>query len=186
MEGIKICSMNCRGLNDRKKRFDVFHYLRQQNYDIYFLRETDFNDFTESQIRNEWDGEVFVSSKNSMSRGVAVLFKKHLHYQVKNVHKDTNGNLLVLDLVIGGVDILLITLYGPNVDSPDFFDFLADELDESDSLKIVCGDWNLVINPSLDYDNYLHVNNMNARNKVSYIIDSFNSVDIWRHKNKNK
>lgn len=75
MDGIIICSMNCRDLNDMKKRFDVFHYLRQYNCDIYCLQDTHFDDFTESQIRNEGDGEFFASSKNSTSRGVAVQFK---------------------------------------------------------------------------------------------------------------
>lgn len=70
-------------------------------------------------LKSEMNGmENVANSKNSTSRGVALLFKNDLYYQVVNVYNDDNGNLLVLDLVIGEMDILLITF-----DSSDFFNF---------------------------------------------------------------
>ena len=30
----------------------------------------------------------------------------------------------------------------------------------------MCGDFNVVLDPDLDYDNYKHINNQKSRNKV--------------------
>ena len=35
-----MLTLNCKGINDHRKRKDVFDYLRQQKADIIFLQET--------------------------------------------------------------------------------------------------------------------------------------------------
>ena len=45
---------------------------------------------------------------------------------------------------------------------------------------IVCGDFNLVQDPDLDYYNYLHINNPNARLKVLNIMNECNLIDPYR------
>ena len=45
----------------------------------------------------------------------------------------------------------------------------------------MCGDWNLVINPDLDTNNYLHINNPRARNEVlDSIIEEDGFLDTYR------
>ena len=45
----------------------------------------------------------------------------------------------------------------------------------------MCGDWNLVINPDLDTNNYLHINNPRARNEIlENIIEEDGFLDIYR------
>ena len=45
----------------------------------------------------------------------------------------------------------------------------------------MCGDWNLVINPDLDTNNYLHINNPRARNEIlDNIIEEDGFLDIYR------
>ena len=45
---------------------------------------------------------------------------------------------------------------------------------------MTCGDFNLVLNPDIDYFNYLHVNNPNAREKVLEIIQERCLIDPFR------
>ena len=42
------------------------------------------------------------------------------------------------------------------------------------------GDFNLVMDPTKDYENYSNVNNQNSRKKVSSLISSLILDDIWR------
>ena len=45
----------------------------------------------------------------------------------------------------------------------------------------MCGDWNLVINPDLDTNNYLHINNPRTRNEIlDNIIEEDGFLDIYR------
>ena len=50
---------------------------------------------------------------------------------------------------------------------------------------ILCGDWNFVLDPDLDYNNYLHVNNPRARKIILDFIEKENFVDAWRVINEN-
>ena len=45
---------------------------------------------------------------------------------------------------------------------------------------IICGDFNLVLCPELDYSNYLHVNNPKSREKVLELIEERSLIDPYR------
>jgi exonuclease III len=45
---------------------------------------------------------------------------------------------------------------------------------------IICGDFNLVLCPELDYCNYLHVNNPKSREKVLELIEERSLIDPYR------
>ena len=78
--------------------------------------------------------------------------------------------------------ILLTALYGPNTDCPDFYInrifTLADEWLPMHT--IYGGDWNLVLDQGKDTHNYIHENNVNARNAVIQKMQENNLVDPWR------
>ena len=58
-----------------------------------------------------------------------------------------------------------------------FFQQISNYIDEIGNNDIImCGDYNCVINPDLDYYNYKYVNNEKARNKVLKIIDTKISI----------
>ena len=77
--------------------------------------------------------------------------------------------------------VTLLNIYGPNRDTPDFYKKLREIINEySSDFVILTGDFNLVLNPDMDCDNYRNVNNPNARNEVLSIINDFGLTDIWR------
>ena len=82
------------------------------------------------------------------------------------------------------MDVLLVNIYGPNRDDPNFYTNLNENIAK---LKIpnliLAGDWNLVLNPTIDYCNYKRTNNVKAQEKVEEIIADHCLVDIWRELN---
>ena len=186
----RILSMNCQGLGDKNKRKDVFAYLRKLSYSIYCLQDTHFTVELEKNIRAEWGYNCFFSCWKSNARGVAILFNNNFEYKVLKEKSDNNGNFLALDLEIheNKERLSLITLYAPNGDEPLFFDKITEAINEfSNKQCIICGDFNLVINPILDYDKtYKQINNKKARDRVLEIMENYNLIDVYRQYNPEK
>ena len=64
---------------------------------------------------------------------------------------DDIGILIGVNLALGEFTIKLINIYGPNVDSPSFYANLHDLiLTCEQDYVIICGDFNLSLNPSMD------------------------------------
>ena len=78
--------------------------------------------------------------------------------------------------------INLKTIYAPNRDSPLFFSTLQDLIQDNDAdYCVICGDFNLVLNPLMDKYEYKHINNPKARLATLKIMDDLGLVDIYRH-----
>lgn len=169
------------GLN-KNKRKDVFSYIRNTNFYIFCLQDTHFTPENENIIRSEWGFNCYFNSLKSNARAVAIFFKNNFEVKVTKEKKDNTGNFLALELVIEGDKLTLITMYGPNIDTPMFYDNVAETINDfNNDLFIICGDFNLVMHPKLDYDkNYKHINNPKAIDKVIEIVDYLGMIDIYR------
>lgn len=83
--------------------------------------------------------------------------------------------------------VTLISIYGPNIDDPNFYNQLNEVLDEFQTATIIiCGDWNLVQNQQLDTKFYVRNNNVKARAKVDTIKQEYDLCDPWRIRYPNK
>ena len=183
MSNLYICSYNCRGLNNTKKRLDIFNILKDKKFDIVCIQETHFTKELEKSIYSEWNGECFYSNGKSNARGVAILIRNALNVKVNNVLKDDNGNFLLLELVFNGMCFLLANIYAPNTDCPEFFNMIFNKIDTLDNIDryVICGDFNLVLKPDLDYKNYKTINhNVKARNRLLNIITDRDLLDAYR------
>jgi exonuclease III len=176
--------MNVQGLGNFQKRRDLFQYLRQKEHSIYFLQDTHFVKKDEKQIRAEWGYECLFASYSSQSRGVCILFNNNFDFKVKSVERDPNGNYLIAVISTMEKQIVLVNLYGPNSDEPQFYSALQQKLEiHINNSIIIGGDWNLVMNPALDYHNYKHINNTKAQEKVLELSGELELVDVWREIN---
>ena len=184
---ITFFSLNCRGLSGKKKRSDVLHYLRKKPYSVFCLVDTHFTKKEERMIRAEWGYEVFFKSFNSNSRGIAVFFKNNFEFKLNNVFKDSNGNVLLLDIEIEDKRITLATIYRPNDDDANFYEKLQNNIIKmgNDNI-IVTGDFNLLLNPEVDGVNYKNINNPNARNQVIKLITELDLFDAYRCENSER
>jgi exonuclease III len=97
------------------------------------------------------------------------------------------GNLLAIEVKIEGYDILLINIYGPNRDSPEFYEKLQNIIELfCGDFVIISGDLNLVQDSYQDYDNYKHIGNPKSRKIVLEMIEKYNLVDHWRAQHENQ
>ena len=88
---------------------------------------------------------------------------------------------MLLDITAYNNRFTLVSLYGPNIDNPSFFQTVLEKIIELDNNSVVwCGDFNLVLNPKLDYKNYKTINNKNSREKLLNIINERHLIDPYR------
>lgn len=178
---LTIYSQNCQGLSNPQKRRGLFRHVRSKGYNIICLQDVHITSSLESYITAEWGFKVYLSSFTSASRGVMVLLNNNFEHKVERVKIDQNGNFIVLDIIIQEKRITLVNLYGPNEDKPQFYNNIRQTYSEfGNDYKVLCGDWNLVLNPDLDTYNYMHINNPRARQEVLKTIEEDNLIDIWR------
>ena len=82
------------------------------------------------------------------------------------------------------MDVLLVNIYVPNRDDPNFYINLNENIAK---LKIpnliLAGDWNLVLDLTIDYYNYKRTNNVKAQKKEEEIVADHCLTDIRREHN---
>ena len=133
-----------------------------------------------------------MSGLTSTKRGVMTLINNNFDQEVTNVVRDPNGNFLILEMYIQKQKIILVNIYGPNEDKPQFYKKLKQKINELESSDgdtynvVICGDWNLVIDPNIDTENYKSINNPNARSEVLQFIEGMDYIDAWRIMNEEK
>ena len=116
-----------------------------------------------------------------------VLINNNFDQEVTKVIRDTNGNFIILEIIVQKQKITLANIYGPNEDKPQFYNNLKQKIDElGNDNVIICGDWNLVIDPNVDTENYKSINNPNARSVVVIFLDELEYMDAWRILNEDK
>ena len=126
-----------------QKRRDVFHYLRQKRYSIYFLQDTHLDPKLDKYITAEWGFTSVFCSNNTRSRGVAILFNNDFEFKIKGLFRGNGGKKLMVHISTMKMDVLLVNIYGPNRDNPNFYTKLNENIAK---LKIpnliLAGDWN--------------------------------------------
>lgn len=179
---LKVLTLNCQGLGDKNKRKDVFNNLKSKNCNIYMLQDTHFTKEDENIIKTQWGYEVFFSSFKSNARGVATLVNNNCEFKSLNVIQDDSGNYLILDVEIEDIPFILINIYGPNNDRPQFYSELKSKIEDIYTSQhiILGGDFNLILDKDLDSMNYKNLNNPKARTEVLKLIDTFNLKDVFR------
>ncbi|KAK6171911.1 hypothetical protein SNE40_018332 [Patella caerulea] len=176
---LKILSMNCRGLGDKQKRRDVFQYLKQKHTNIVCLQDVHFDDKKEP---------IIICGYTTAAWGVTILFNNNFEYKLNKICKDTiSGNFIIIDIEVSQKRFILANIYGPNEDYPKSYKNIQSKLQNFQcGNMIICGDWNLTLNPEKDTFNYKHVSNPKATLQVLKLCDELDLVDVWRCSNENK
>ena len=172
-----------------QKRRDLFQYIRKKNYNIACLQDVHVDNKMHSYVKAEWGYNIVLSSKEgtNASRGVMILINNNFSCDIGNILTDTDGNFVIMELKLLEEKITLASIYGPNEDKPSFYRNIKQKISDFGNNKvIICGDWNLVIDPEEDTENYRHINNPNARQEVLKFLDEENYIDIYRFINDDK
>ena len=168
---IKIVSENCQGLRDKSKRIDVLTYFNNFNPSILCLLDTHLIKSDENDLSVLSGADCFISGSKTNSRGVAILIKNNFKYKIHDIQCDLDGNLLIVDLNIASISVRLVNIYGPNLDTPDFFQNLSEIIEQNkQDYLVMCGDFSVVMNPNLESYNYVSINNPKSRNLALQIL----------------
>ena len=163
------------------KRIDVLNYLKDKKPDIVCLQDIRWISEDLPEIKKHWDGECILHGNRTNSRGVAILFSKNFEYVIGNIEKDDLGNLIAVDIKLGSLNIKIMNIYGPNKDSPSFFNNISNIIaSNEEAYVLLCGDLNIALDPLKDTYNYSHINNPNARKAVLNLMSDFSLTDVYR------
>ena len=66
---------------------------------------------------------------------MAILFNNNFEFSVQKVYKDRAGNYVFTVVKIMNKDFLIVSLYGPNPDNPEFYIELEERINETGSVK---------------------------------------------------
>ena len=140
-----------------------------------------------SSITQIWP-QCYLAGKKANYLGISVLLNNNFECEILDVYQDKEeGNILQLIMKCNSLTINLINIYAPNKDNPNFFEKLL-ELTQNELAThlLICGDFNLVLDPDKDSHNYSNVNNPHARAKVLQIMSELDLVDLFREFNPEK
>jgi hypothetical protein len=116
-----------------------------------------------------------------------ILLRDNFEQKVEATHVDENGNYILLDIVMYEKRITLANIYGPNGDNPEFYENIFKKIrDINNDYTVIGGDWNMIINPSIDCENYININNPRSRSIVLREISNNNYIDVWRTMHEDK
>jgi hypothetical protein len=148
------------------------------------LQETHSCKEHEQIWESEWGYKIIYSHGSSNSRGVCILFKNNFNLIIHDTITDDEGRYVIADISIDNYRLSLVNIYGPNSDTPDFFTNLYLKLNDiSNETQIIGGDFNCVLNPTLDkYGGNINAKPLTRRFLLSWLEED-SICDIWRKHN---
>ena len=141
---IFFLSWNVRGINDETKRKSVFRFLRNTKSSVMLLQETYSTKEVETRWTREWGNRIIFAHGTNHSKGVMILFKIGIDFEIKSCYRDTNGRFIICVLTINDMLYTISNIYAPDKEKEqvDFFHelksaFVMQNMDVSD--KVILG-----------------------------------------------
>lgn len=171
------------------KRRAIFHTLRQSNFEFCLLQKTHSTEEVGVLWQAEWGGEIVYNHGASNARGVAILVKRNSGFEILAEATDETARILILKIKNDLSTFLLVNVYAPTQDDPPqqikIIDFIEESLQGSDI--ILGGDFNLILDPSLDKKAQSPTSTLSNRYRVrvTALLQELHLCDVWRLMNKN-
>lgn len=180
MSDIKIITLNVKGINNVVKRQKLLSFFKKEKCQLAFIQETHLSDLEHIKLRRSWVGQVFYSSYNSKSRGVAVLIHRSLPFTLEKSISDKEGRYVLLSGYLYGELIVLGCVYAPNNYEAAFIpQLLADLATFSSPYILIGGDFNCVLNSGVDMSSPRLASSTKS-NKLREFLKDFDLHDAWR------
>lgn len=107
----KMISWNISGCNHVIKRKKILTYLKQNKSDLAMLQETHLSAEESEKFKRGWIDQVYSSTFNTRSRGVAILIRKGLDFEVHKTYNDQEGRWIALDSSLEGQKCIIMNIY---------------------------------------------------------------------------
>lgn len=177
---LKFLTWNIRGVASQTKKNKVLNYLKNTQADICLIQETHFSQSTQNSLKTTHFNHCFSSYYNSKQRGVCILINKKIQFNHHTTISDPEGCFIIINISINNNPITIGNIYGPNSDDPSFFSNLFSSLSNLSSGPIIIGgDYNTVINPSLDRSKHTGKSWQSSKTIKEFMSD-FGLGDGWR------
>ena len=92
-----FATFNVNGLNADAKR-NTINYLKQKNFEIILLQETYSTEKVEKLWEMEWGKKIEWLHGTNKSRGLAILLKNNVNYDLIKTYLDPHGRFLLLEI----------------------------------------------------------------------------------------
>ena len=186
MAELQINSLNARGLREVKKRKELFNILRMEKSDIVCLQETHSTPQDETEWCMQSNMNVVYSHGDSNAQGVCIMYKKQKNINITCKFHDKEGRYVGAEVKYKHRNFILVNVYCPNEDNPNFFLELFKQIAKLDTAEIIIvGDFNLVLQPTLDRKDFCRYK-PKAFEILSQFIDEMELLDLWRCRNPQK
>lgn len=145
---VKICTLNVRGLNSKRKQYRVLRLVLEEQPDVFAVQETKMTNDVDIELCLKpflQTYEVCVSHAVGVSAGCFLFVRKSLPLSNMSLISDTHGRFIVCDFDLSGLSWRFICVYAPNIvnDRDVFFRGLRTYL-ECDKVIVLLGDFNCV------------------------------------------
>ncbi len=186
MSQLKIGTLNLNGARDVRKRMMLYEYINQKSVDVMFIQETHSDQRNEVDWKREWEGQLFLSHKSSVSGGVAILFSKNMtpvSFESVEIEK---GRFLKVIVKFEKIVMVFLNIYAPNsgVERVLFLNLVNTTLKSlnTDDFLVLGGDFNCTENDKVDR-NHLEPHVASQR-VIKQLVQTFDLCDIWRKMHK--
>ena len=164
--------------------------MSKNKADIVFLQETYCNSSpdVENLWKTQWKGDLYFAHGSEHSRGVLILVKERLNFELKSCTHDKQGRYIILRGSVQEQPFVFVNIYAPNKTSEQctFFQEIQTELCslniEADFDIIIGGDCNVILDP--EFDGLRGKPKLKESVKIiEQIRLSSDLIDIWRVRN---
>lgn len=138
------------------------------------------------RLKKRWPGQVVTCSFSSYARGIAVLVHKSVPLRIHKTILDPAGRYIIIQASLINQDLILVNLYGPNNDDPNFYNNLFLQMYSLRGVIIIGGDFNCALDPKLDRSSGIDLTHARSRKIIHQFMQELNLIDIWRVKNPTK
>ena len=177
----KIVSWNIAGCHNVVKRKKILTYLKQKKTELAMIQETHLDEEESLKLKRDWVGQVYFSTFNSRKRGVVILVKRNLDFQVFKHYADKDGRWVILDAALYGQKMTVVNIYAPNSPQPDFFHNICNLIRNIGNTDIVIGgDFNQVRDVFLDKSSKPRLVHDPTCAALDVMSEELALVDIWR------
>ena len=149
---LELLSYSVKGLKDKHKRSTTFCSLREKNCDMILLQATRCHlRKNDTRWGRKWGGQCFWSKGTARSKGVAIMFKPGITYDIENILIDANGRYIIIQVNIDEAVYQVVNIYAPNdeYERVNFFNLIMANLSQHKTENmgtIIGGDYNCVLN----------------------------------------
>ncbi|KAJ1193283.1 hypothetical protein NDU88_002582 [Pleurodeles waltl] len=161
---------------------DVVAYLRRHTVDIAILQKTHLAQGRGDSVQQRMQGQVCAAGFTTHATGVLIWARKGAAIRLQEVCIDPAGYYVVAKYIIGNCVLLVVDIYSPNYDDPNFYYILNTTLQQSGDIpQLWGGNLNCVLNPDKDRSTGPPRRPSLVARALSEIVAREGVVAVWSH-----